>query len=68
VLALLGSKYRNRVRIYCHLPSTSDPKAFTRGAPAQGDGFTMFKTSWSASLVAKVPGAVNEAGRPPTRA
>ena len=60
---LLGSRYRERVRVYCHLPSTSDPKAFAEGVRRRKEmGFTMFKTSWSASLVAKVPGAVNESG------
>ncbi len=60
---LLGSKYRNRVRVYCHLPSTRDPKAFAEGVRRRKEmGFTFFKTSWSASLVAKTPGAVNENG------
>ena len=57
---LLGSKYRNRVRVYCHLPSTKDPKAFAEGVRRRKEmGFTFFKTSWSAELVAKIPGAVN---------
>jgi len=60
---LLGSRYRERVRVYCHLPSTSDPKAFAEGVRRRKEmGFTMFKTSWSASLAAKTPGAVNENG------
>lgn len=60
---LLGSKYRNRVRVYCHLPSTSGPKAFAEGVRRRKEmGFTFFKTSWSSSLVAKTPGAVNENG------
>ncbi len=60
---LLGSKYRSRVRVYCHLPSTADPKAFAEGVRRRKEmGFTFFKTSWSASLVAKTPGAVNENG------
>jgi L-alanine-DL-glutamate epimerase-like enolase superfamily enzyme len=60
---LLGSRYRERVRVYCHLPSTRDPKAFAEGVRLRKQmGFTMFKTSWSSSLVAGVPGAVNETG------
>jgi L-alanine-DL-glutamate epimerase-like enolase superfamily enzyme len=60
---LLGSKYRDRVRVYCHLPSTRDPKAFAEGVRQRKEmGFTMFKTSWSAALVAKVPGAVDRNG------
>ena len=60
---LLGSKYRDRVRVYCHLPSPSDPKAFAEGVKRRKQmGFTMFKTSWSSSLVAKTPGAVGENG------
>ena len=60
---LMGSKYRSRVRVYCHLPSTNDPKAFAEGVKLRKQmGFTMYKTSWSSALVAKVPGAVNESG------
>lgn len=60
---LLGSRYRDRVRVYCHLPSTADPKAFAEGVRLRKQmGFTFFKTSWSANLVAKVPGAVNANG------
>jgi L-alanine-DL-glutamate epimerase-like enolase superfamily enzyme len=60
---LLGSKYRNRVRIYCHLPPTTDRAAFAEGVRRRKElGFNFFKTSWSSSLVAKVPGAVNESG------
>jgi L-alanine-DL-glutamate epimerase-like enolase superfamily enzyme len=60
---LLGSKYRDRVRVYCHLPPTTDPKAFAEGVKRRKEmGFTFFKTSWSAALVDKVPGAVNENG------
>ena len=60
---LLGSKYRERVRVYCHLPSASDPKAFAEGVRLRKQmGFTMFKTSWASTLVAKTPGAVGENG------
>jgi L-alanine-DL-glutamate epimerase-like enolase superfamily enzyme len=60
---LLGSKYRDRVRVYCHLPSTRDPNAFAEGVKMRKKlGFNFFKTSWSADLVSKVPGAVNENG------
>ncbi len=60
---LLGSRYRDHVRVYCHLPPTTDPKAFAEGVRRRKEmGFTFFKTSWSASLVAKVPGAVNQDG------
>ncbi len=60
---LLGSKYRDRVRVYCHLPPRSDRKAFEEGVRRRKEmGFTFFKTSWSAALVDGVPGAVNENG------
>ena len=60
---LLGSKYRERVRVYCHLPSMNDPQAFAEGVKKRkAIGFTMFKTSWAANLVANVPGAVNVDG------
>ncbi len=60
---LLGSKYRERVRVYCHLPSMDDPQAFAEGVKKRKAlGFTIFKTSWAANLVAKAPGAVNVDG------
>jgi len=58
---LIGSKYRDRVRVYCHLPARTDPKAFAEGVRRRKElGFTFYKTSWSADRVAKVPGAVND--------
>jgi L-alanine-DL-glutamate epimerase-like enolase superfamily enzyme len=60
---LLGSRYRDRVRVYIHLPSPSDPKAFAEGVRRRKEMcFTMFKTSWSSALVAKTPGAVGPDG------
>jgi L-alanine-DL-glutamate epimerase-like enolase superfamily enzyme len=60
---LFGSQYRERVRVYCHLPPTTDKAAFAEGVRLRKQlGFTMFKTSWSSSLVANVPGAVGENG------
>ena len=41
---LLGSKYRDRVRVYCHLPPLTDLKAFAEGVKLRKQmGFTMFK-------------------------
>lgn len=61
VWRLLGSKYRDRVRIYCDTPQTDDPKVFAdRLKRRQKDGFTFFKMDLGTRLVAKIPGAVND--------
>jgi L-alanine-DL-glutamate epimerase-like enolase superfamily enzyme len=62
---LLGSKYRNRVRIYCHFPLSKDPQKFAEGVRMRKrQGFTFFKMDdvsgqrWAAD----VPGAVQDNG------
>jgi L-alanine-DL-glutamate epimerase-like enolase superfamily enzyme len=60
---LLGSKYRDRVRIYCDTTQTKDPKLFaTRLVLRKKSGFTFFKMDLGTSLVADQPGAVNSRG------
>ncbi|MCC6858903.1 MAG: mandelate racemase/muconate lactonizing enzyme family protein, partial [Bryobacterales bacterium] len=60
---LIGSKYRDRVRIYCDTPQTNDPRVFAeRLRRRQKDGFTFFKMDLGTSLVDKIPGAINDGG------
>ncbi len=60
---LLGSQYRDRVRMYCDTPQTPDPKRFAeRLLRRKQMGYTFFKMDLGTSLVAKIPGAVMDRG------
>ena len=60
---LIGSKYRDRVRIYCDTDQSRDPKVFAeRLKKRKAAGFTFFKMDLGTSLVADKPGAVNTRG------
>jgi L-alanine-DL-glutamate epimerase-like enolase superfamily enzyme len=60
---LVGSKYRDRIRIYCDTDQTQDPKIFAeRLVRRKKDGFTFFKMDLGTSLVQNVPGAVQTNG------
>ena len=60
---LIGSQYRNRVRIYCDTNQTQDPKIFAeRLVRRKKSGFTFFKMDLGTSLVRNVPGAVQANG------
>ena len=60
---LIGSQYRNRVRIYCDTNQTQDPKIFAeRLVRRKKMGFTFFKMDLGTSLVRNVPGAVQANG------
>jgi L-alanine-DL-glutamate epimerase-like enolase superfamily enzyme len=57
---LIGSKYRDKIRIYCDTTESRDPKVYAerfKGRKAQG--FTFFKMDLGTDLVADRPGAVN---------
>ncbi len=57
---LIGSQYRNRIRIYCDTDQTQDVKVFVdRLVRRKKMGFTFFKMDLGTSLIAKIPGAVN---------
>ncbi len=57
---LVGSKYRDRVRIYCDTDTSKDPKVFAdRMLKRKQMGFTYFKMDLGTHLVADKPGAVN---------
>jgi len=58
---LIGSKYRDQIRIYCDTTESQDPKDYAdhfKGRKAQG--FTFFKMDLGTRLVANRPGAVND--------
>lgn len=58
---LIGSQYRNRVRIYCDTNESQDPKIYAeRFRRRQQQGFTFFKMDLGTRLVANRPGAVND--------
>jgi L-alanine-DL-glutamate epimerase-like enolase superfamily enzyme len=60
---LIGSQYRDRVRIYCDTDQTQDPKLFAdRLVRRKKMGFTFFKMDLGTSLVKDVPGAVDSRG------
>ncbi len=57
---LVGSKYRDKIRIYCDTDQSKDPKIFAeRLRKRREQGFTFFKMDLGTSLVADRPGAVN---------
>jgi L-alanine-DL-glutamate epimerase-like enolase superfamily enzyme len=65
---LVGSKYRDRIRIYCDTDQSSDPKVFAeRLVKRKASGFTFFKMDLGTNLVADKPGAVNTRGTATTR-
>jgi len=60
---LVGSRYRDRVRIYCDTTESKDPKVFAdRLIKRKQAGFTFFKMDLGTRLVAGAPGAVNSRG------
>lgn len=57
---LIGSKYRDRIRIYCDTDQSKDPAVFAgRLRKRKEQGFTFFEMDLGTSLVADRPGAVN---------
>jgi len=57
---LIGSKYRDRIRIYCDTTESRDPKVYAERFKARkAQGFTFFKMDLGTDLVADRPGAVN---------
>lgn len=58
---LIGSKYRDRIRIYCDTTESRDPKVYAeRFKKRKAQGFTFFKMDLGTQLVANRPGAVND--------
>jgi L-alanine-DL-glutamate epimerase-like enolase superfamily enzyme len=60
---LIGSKYRDRIRIYCDTDQTRDVKVFAARLKRRKEaGFTFFKMDLGTSLVSGRPGAINSRG------
>ena len=61
---LIGSKYRDRVRVYCHLPQSWDANVLAQAVRRRKQmGFTFYKMDDFASrFMADVPGAVQDDG------
>jgi L-alanine-DL-glutamate epimerase-like enolase superfamily enzyme len=58
---LIGSKYRDRIRIYCDTNESKDPKVYAeRFKHRKEQGFTFFKMDLGTRMVADRPGAVND--------
>ncbi|MEK7409728.1 MAG: mandelate racemase/muconate lactonizing enzyme family protein [Acidobacteriota bacterium] len=58
---LIGSKYRDRIRIYCDTTESRDPKVYAeRFKQRKAQGFTFFKMDLGTQMVANRPGAVND--------
>jgi len=58
---LIGSKYRDKIRIYCDTNESKDPKVYAeRFKKRKQQGFTFFKMDLGTRLVADRPGAVND--------
>jgi L-alanine-DL-glutamate epimerase-like enolase superfamily enzyme len=57
---LIGSKYRDKIRIYCDTDQSKDPKVFADRLKRRAQqGFTFFKMDLGTNLVEDKPGAVD---------
>jgi len=57
---LIGSKYRDKIRIYCDTDQSKDPRIFAeRLKKRRQAGFTCFRMDLGTNLVADRPGAIN---------
>jgi L-alanine-DL-glutamate epimerase-like enolase superfamily enzyme len=60
---LVGSKYRDRIRVYCDTTESKDPKIYgERMRKRKEAGFTFFKMDLLTSLVSDRPGAIDTRG------
>ena len=60
---LIGSQYRNRVRVYCDTTESSEPKIYAERMTARKKaGFTFFKMDVMPSMIRHRPGALNSRG------
>jgi L-alanine-DL-glutamate epimerase-like enolase superfamily enzyme len=58
---LVGSKYRDRIRIYCDTTESHDPKIYgERMRKRKEQGFTFFKMDLGTDLVQNRPDAIND--------
>ena len=60
---LIGSKYRDKIRVYCDTTGSRDPLIYAeRMKKRKDDGFTFFKMDLQTRLVSDRPGAVQDNG------
>jgi L-alanine-DL-glutamate epimerase-like enolase superfamily enzyme len=60
---LVGSKYRDKIRIYCDTNESSSPKIYAERMKRRKDqGFTFFKMDIGPRLIADKPGALVDRG------
>jgi L-alanine-DL-glutamate epimerase-like enolase superfamily enzyme len=60
---LIGSKQRDRIRIYCDTTGHTDPKIYAQRMLARKKlGFTFFKMDLYTTMVKDRPGAINDSG------
>jgi len=60
---LIGSQYRNRIRIYCDTTESSSPKIYgERMAERKKQGFTFFKMDIVPAMIRQRPGGLNSRG------
>lgn len=60
---LVGSKYRDKIRIYCDTNESRDPKIYAeRMKKRKDDGFTFFKMDIGPRLIMDRPGALTDRG------
>ena len=63
VWRLIGSQYRDRIRIYCDTTESDDPKIYAqRMTNRKKAGFTFFKMDIRPGMIAKRPGGLNTRG------
>lgn len=59
VWRLIGSRYRDRIRIYCDTNESKDPKVYAERMRKRKEmGFTFFKMDIGPNLISDVPGAL----------
>ena len=60
IYQMLGGPYRDRIRIYCDTPDSSDPAVFKdRITRRKAEGFTWFKCDLGVPMIAGIPGAMS---------
>ncbi len=58
---LVGSKYRDKIRVYCDTDESSDPKIYGERMKRRKDqGFTFFKMDIVPGMLKHIPGALND--------
>ncbi len=60
VFQMLGGRFRDRIRVYCDTPDSSNPSVFAqRVKRRKEEGFTWFKCDLGTPMLASVPGTMS---------